>query len=645
MNKIILVGNPNTGKTTLFNTMTKSSQKVSNWHGVTIDVIKKEYEFEGERYELADIPGIYSISGYSKEEQIATDYLSKNSNDLIINICDANNLRRNLILTKELLEHNYKVIIAVNMSNEVKQYDYDKLSKFFGVNIIEIDARKKKSVTQLKKYIKKYLKNKKAQNISKTDEKRLKNIDLDKILLNYKIDSSNPYSRSEKIDKLILNKLLFLPIFLIIMLAIFFITFGWPGTMLTSLIEFLISKFFNLVSSLFSALGISVAIKSFLLDGVFGAISTVVSFVPQIALLMFFLNLLEDTGYMSRVAFMFDGLLGKFGLSGKSLFSLMMGFGCTTGAVMTTRNLPTDSLRRRTALLLPFMSCTAKLPIFLVISSLFFERYKFLFVFLLYILGILLGLLFAIIYKKAIKGQRQVSILEMPKYRRMNFSKVCKDTLSVIKDFLVKVGTLILLFTSILWVLQNFTISFEFLGGQNFDRSILYLLSGKLSWLFGFIGLGNAGIISAILLGLVAKELVVVGLCMINGTGSSLSQLALSLTDQSAICHFSPISAVVFLVFVLLYSPCISALSAIKNEFGRKTFLYVLITQFIISYVISFLVYRLLLNPNLIYLILIIIALDILVHFVIKLSRNRKSCIGECYGCKKICDKKRTKVV
>lgn len=643
MNRIILVGNPNTGKTTLFNTMTNSSQKVSNWHGVTVDVIKKEYVFENEKYELADIPGIYSIRGYSKEEQIATEYLSKNSNDLIINICDANNFKRNLSLTQELLNKNYNVIIAVNMSNEIQQYDYAKLSKQIGLQIVEIDARKKNSVMLLKKYIKKYLKNKKSQNLLKSSENRLKNIDLIKILNNYKIDNSNPYLHSDRIDKIILNKYLFIPIFLAIMFLVFFITFGWFGTTLTGLIEFVISKILGLLNSLFSALGISLAVKSFLIDGVFGAISTVVSFVPQIALLMFFLNLLEDTGYMSRVAFMFDGLLGRVGLSGKSLFSLMMGFGCTTGAVITTRNLPSESLRKRTALLLPFMSCTAKLPIFLVISSLFFEKYKFLFVFLLYIFGILIGLLFSIIYKKCVKGANQVSILEMPKYRLPYFTKVCKDTSSVIKDFLVKIGTLILFFTSILWVLQNFTLSFAFLGGNNFEQSILYFLSSKLSWLFNWIGLGNAGIISAILLGLVAKELVVVGLCMINGTGSSLSQLALTLTSPNSVCHFTPISAVVFLVFILLYSPCISALAAIKNEFGRKTFLYVLFTQFAISFVISFLVYRLLLNPNLIYLILTIFVLDIVVHFVIKLSRNKKSCIGECYGCKKVCDKKGAK--
>lgn len=646
MNNIILVGNPNTGKTTLFNTMTNSNRKASNWHGVTVDVVSKKYKYGGEEYNVADIPGIYSLSSNSKEEEIASKYLCEHKGDLIVNICDSNNLKRNLILTLELLKQNYNVIIVVNMSGENKSYDLIKLSKLLKIEIYEIDARKKKSIDKLKNNINKYLKNKKTQNSSKIIENQLKFGNLDEIIKIIKKDNIfDSYKKTIKADKIILNKFLFLPIFLLVIFSVFFITFGPVGNFVLGIVEWLLSKFFGLISSAILKLNISQVVARFLIDGVFGSAITVLSFVPQIVILMFFLNLLEDTGYMSRVAFMFDGVLKKFGLNGKSLFSLMMGFGCTTSAVMTTRNLPSKNLRKRTALLLPFMSCTAKLPIFLVISSLFFEKYKFLFVFLLYIFAILISLIFSAVYKRFIPDEKTDFILEMPKYRIPNLKKVTMDSLSTIKEFLIKVGSLILLFTSIAWVLQNFSVSFKFLNGENFSQSILYFISSKLTFLFNCIGLGNAGTISAILLGLVAKELIVVGLCLINGVTGSISLLSESLILESSICHFSPISSMVFLVFILLYSPCISAIISIKNEFGTKTALYVFFAQFALSFAVSFLVYRIFLNPKLIYFVVGAIILDIVVQLVIKFGYKKNNKWGRCNECMSPYCKQKSKVV
>lgn len=636
MNDIILVGNPNVGKTTLYNTMTKSNEKASNWHGVTVDAKSKKYKFNSEEFLVTDLPGMYSLSGYSNEEKIANKYLFEHKNDVIVNICDANNLKRNLMLTAELVKNCFNVILAVNMCKEAK-YDYNALSKIFGIKIVEIDARKKSSVDVLKEEI---CKNINYQNLNKNvifSNNKQKNVNFDNILSILSKSNNNSYARSDKIDKIVLNKFLFLPIFLAIIFICFYLTFGQVGSFISSCFSYLIEKIFWCIELFLSKLNIADAIKNFIIDGVLGAALTVANFIPQIVLLMFFINLLEDTGYMSRVAFMFDGLLKKVGLTGKSLFSILMGYGCTASAVMTTRNLENKNLRKRTALLLPFSSCTAKLPVLLVISSLFFEKYKYLFVFALYIFAVLISVVFACIYKKFIPDKEDVFILEMPKYRMCNLKKITMDTLSVIKDFLIKVGTMILLFSSIVWVLQNFSCNFNYLAGENFEQSILYFFASKISPIFGVIGLGQAGVVSALLLGIVAKELVVVGLAMMNGVSGSLSSLSESLLLESSVCSFSPASSVVFLVFILLYSPCISAISAIKNEFGAKTSIYVFVVQFLISYVISFIVYRLLININFIYILLAFIVVDIIIGFVLKLSKKKKlRCLGNCNACRKI---------
>ncbi len=639
-NKIILAGNPNTGKTTLFNTLTKSNQKASNWHGVTVGTISKNYQFNGKLITVTDVPGMYSLEGFSNEEKIASEFLKKNKDSLIVNICDANNLERNLILTSQLISEGFKIIVAVNMCAEVK-HNYKKLAELLGVKLVTIDARKKGSVNELKQCVDEFFENKfqDSYKICKT------NLNSSEIFSEVKAKQSEAYKTTNKLDKIMLNKFLFLPIFLLAVFAVFFVTFGPIGEALLFCVEWVLGKFLDLFGGLLMSLKFSSAIKLFLVDGILNSVATVLSFVPQIALLMFFLNLLEDTGFMSRVAFMFDGALKKVGLTGKSLFSLMLGFGCTTSAVITTRNLENKNLRKRTALLLPFMSCTAKLPIFLVISSLFFEKYKFLFVFMLYIFAILISLVFAIIYKKFIPEKSDVLILEMPKYRVPNVKKISKDTLSVISEFLIKVGTLIMLFTTIIWVLQNFSCSFEFLAGENFEKSLLYFISSKLLVVFKFIGIENAGAVAAIIVGLVAKELVVVGLCMINGTAGSLELLAESLLSPASPCYFTPASSVVFLVFVLLYSPCISALGAIKNEFGRKFSLYVFFAQLALSFAVCFLVYRTLNAPIFGIFVLIFAVLAIFTSFVLKSVRKKNSCWGNCNACGKICEQKKPKIV
>lgn len=634
--KIILIGNPNTGKSTLFNTLTKSNEKVSNWHGVTVGVKSKLSSINSEEFEIVDTPGVYSFSAYSNEEKITINYLKQNLNEIIVNVCDANNLKRNLILTLELLKNGIDVILAVNMSAEVKNYDYKKLSKLLNISVVEIDARNNKGITNLLNGIKQKTKEK-TQKSSKIIEKYTQSMQINEIFAKIqKKDIEDSYAKNDKIDKFVLNKFNFLTITFASLFLVFYLTFGPYGMWFSSIINCFFSKIVSFLRKIILCANISYIIKIFIFDCIFVTIESVISFIPQIVLLMFFISVLEDIGLMSRIAFMFDGVLKKFGLSGKSLFSLMLGFGCTTSAVITTRNLENPNLRKRTALLLPFMSCSAKLPIFLVLSSLFFEKYKYLFVLGLYLFSILISIFFACIYKKLVPDKKEILILEMPKYRKLNFKKVLKDVLNVLKEFLVKVGTLILFFSVCVWLLQNFSTSFQFLNGENFDRSILYFISDKITFLFKPLGFYSVGIVVALLLGIVAKEMVVVGLAMMNGAQGGMAELSASLLLETSICSFSKISAVVFLIFVLLYSPCISALFTIKNELGKKTAGYVFVAQFVIAYIVSFLIYHLLVNPEILIFFFLFLFVDILIYFVIKLKREKSKCWGNCNACRRI---------
>lgn len=632
MNEIILVGNPNVGKTTLYNMLTKENQKVSNWHGVTVGSVSKEIVFENEKYKVTDLPGIYSLQGFSNEEKIACSYLKNHKNEIVVNICDANNLKRCLILSRQLIDSNYKVIIAVNMAGELDNIDYKKLEKELNVIVYPFDARKIKDVKKLLDIISNF-KNKKTQNKIKNIENKANNLYLYKNK-DYSV-KFNPYKLTDKIDKIILNKVVFALIFILTLFIIFFITFGPIGECFSIIINYIFNIIFDKLRKIILCTNISYIIKSFIISGVFVGIESVLSFVPQIMLLMFFMNLLEEIGFMSRVAFMFDGIMKKFGLTGKSLFSLFMGFGCTTSAIIASRNLENLSLRKRTVFLLPFMSCSAKLPIFLVISSLFFDKYKYLFVFGLYLFAILISLIFAMIYKKVIPDKNNIFILEMPKYRLPSLKKILKDIYTLLIEFLIKIGTIIILFTIIVWFLQNFSTKFEFLDGRNIDKSILCFVSNKILFLFKPIGFKSFSIITILLLGIVAKEMIVVGIALINGIEFSGLGLSASLLSSTSVLSFDLVSSIVFLVFVLIYSPCFSAILTVKNELGKKAAVYVFVSQFLLAYIISFLVYKFLTDFRFIFMIALFIVLDILLIIVLKLDKKKK-CWGNCNACRKI---------
>lgn len=597
--KVILAGNPNTGKTTLFNTLTNSFEHASNWHGVTVDVKQKQYEYAGKKFEVCDLPGLYSLDAYSKEEKIASDFIEQNRDAVVVCILDANNLKRNLFLALELKEKTPNLIFAVNMAKEVKSFDAKKLEQELGVKTLAIDARKKKSAKTLKETIADFaieqiVPNKTLEQFDMSDFEKKSKQKFQEIadLLNRIGYQQNGLYGKSKLDKIVLSKFGSFVIFALVMGFVFFITFGTIG-----------NTFSEKVNDIFGALSVKLydffqgfikneLLLRFINEGVIAGALSVTSFLPQIILLFACLNFLEDFGYLSRVAFMFDPFFKRLGLTGRSAFSLIMGFGCTTTAIMTSRNLDNKNLQKRTSILLPFMSCSAKLPIFAVIASTFFAKYKVLIVFSLYLFAILLMVVVALIFSKKDKEQEeQTFLLEMPKYRAPSLSKVLKNALTAGKNFIVRVGGAIVLSSVVIFMLYNFSFKFQYVG-QNSENSVLYVLAKLLSWIFKPLGFGSVGATIAIFSGFVAKEMVVSSLAIVNKV--PVDGLALSLASSSSAVWFSPISAISFLVFVLLYTPCVSACIMMKKENGRKTMWLSIGLQIGIAYLASFLVYNIL---------------------------------------------------
>jgi len=391
MKEILLIGNPNTGKTTLFNTLTGASEHVGNWHGVTVGEKSKVFKINKEECKLTDLPGLYSLDVYSEEEQISYDYLVHSNNSIVVNICDANHIERNLLLSLQLLKLGVKPILAINMAKENKNIDYKKLQDILGVPVVPIDARRKKGVQSLLDTIKEHLSEKVTNQLTGAIEPLENLFGVVNSIISKVTKTRNTNNQLMSIlDKIVLNKFLFLPIFVLVVSLVFIITFGTIGSTLSSAItktfEMVFGKLLEGVENIFGA-GIMYGLVG---SAIFAGILSVLGFLPQVALLFMLLGILEDIGYLPRVAFMLDGLLQRVGLTGRALFSLLMGFGCTTSAVITTRSMDNASLKKRTAFILPFMSCSAKLPIFLVFASAFFGKAKVIGIICLYFLSIIM---------------------------------------------------------------------------------------------------------------------------------------------------------------------------------------------------------------------------------------------------------------
>jgi ferrous iron transport protein B len=386
--------------------------------------------------------------------------------------------------------------------------------------------------------------------------------------------------RSRKIDQILTGKYTAIPAFIGIMALVFYLTFGLIGAWLSDAMELGIAWFTDLCDRGLTLYGINPVVHSLIIDGVFAGVGSVLSFLPIIVVLFFFLSILEDSGYMARVAFVMDKLLRKIGLSGRSFVPMLIGFGCSVPAIMSTRTLPSDRDRKMTILLTPFMSCSAKLPIYALFTAAFFPEHGTLVMVSLYFIGILVGILYALLLKKtAFQGEPVPFVMELPNYRMPGAKNVLQLISEKAKDFVTKAFTVIFLASVIIWFLQTFDTRLNVVDDS--AQSLLALLGSLIAPIFRPLGLGDWRVSTALITGFTAKESVVSTLTvLLGGSTASLSSM------------FDPLSAFVFLVFSLLYTPCVAAIAAVRRELGGKWALIVVISQCAVAWLISFLVYQ-----------------------------------------------------
>ncbi len=652
-----LVGNQNSGKTTLFNQLTGSKQHVGNFPGVTVD--RKDGEIRGHKNTMVtDLPGIYSMSPYSSEEIVSRNHLLEEKPTAIINIVDVTNIERNLYLTMQLLEMDVPTVVALNMMDELTgndgAVDINAMEKELGTPVVPIAAAKNEGVDELVRHalhIAKYQEKPLEQDFcSKEDNGRAvhqcihavmhliedhaseagiplrfaasKVIEGDRLIIDQlhlddnekdalehivsqmekergldrsaaiadmrfdyikkvckkcvtKPKESKEQARSNKIDKVLTGKYTAIPVFIFIMAMVFHLTFNVFGAYLQEVLENGIGILTDQVDSILEANQINEVLRGLIVKGIFEGVGSVLSFLPIIVILFFFLSIMEDSGYIARVAFVMDKLLRKIGLSGRSIVPLLIGFGCTVPAVMSTRTLPSERDRKMTIVLTPFMSCTAKLPIYAFFVNAFFPGEGGLIMTGLYVLGILTGILFALLTKKtAFKGEPVPFVMELPNYRFPSPRSVLQLLWEKSKDFIQKAFSIIFIATIVVWFLSNFDLSFNMVTDS--QSSIMARIAGILVPLFKPLGLGDWRITTSLISGFIAKESVVSVMEMLfKGQVSTALDI---------------VSAATMLVFSLLYSPCVAAVASIKRELGKKWAVGVVLWQCVIAWIMAFIV-------------------------------------------------------
>lgn len=661
-----LAGNPNSGKTTLFNELTGSKQQVGNWPGVT--VVKKEglIDIDNTKIKVVDLPGAYSLTSYSEDESVAKDYIINENYNVIINIIDATNLERNMYLTTQIMETGANVILVLNMIDEVKAKQIDinvkKLSDLLDTPIVPTVATKGEGVKELINLIKIYENNRisntfkidygkeieqaicKVENIFFFKEELLDkynsrwiaiqtlegNKDIIKILNYYgvsdeivnirneavrrieeiygddiqsimaekkygyisgivkestkkKMSLEDRVNISDTIDRLVTNRYLGIPLFLLIMWAIFQLTFTF-GEPMVGLIESFSGWIRDKAGILLFNMGASDLIVSLIIDGVIGGIGAVLVFVPNIFLLFFAISILEDSGYMARAAYIMDRFMHTLGLHGKSCIPLIVGLGCNVPAIMATRTLENKKDRLITILINPLMSCSARLPVYVLFTGAFFASKQGLVIFSIYLLGIVLAIAIGILLKNLVfKGEQSQFVMELPPYRIPTLKSTFIHMWERCSSFIRKAGTFIFTVVVIVWVLSNLPVGVEYAS----DDSYLGHIGGFISPIFKPAGFGTWQATVALLFGILAKEVVVGTLGVVYGVNGE------ALTNTIA-KTWTPLSAYSFMVMTLIYIPCVATIGAIKRETNSwKWTIFAISYSLILGWVMSVVVYQL----------------------------------------------------
>ena len=556
--KIALVGNPNCGKTALFNRLCGENGQVGNYTGVTVEKKTGTRKYKGYLLEFIDLPGVYSLCPYTQEEKITAYYLDNEEIDVILNVLDGTTLERNLYLTLTLSRFAVKTVAGISMTDILEKkdlrYDCATLQRDIGIPFVSISAKTGQNMTALLECLidgkKQYVKSiqgerERYQYAANTVEKAL----------------SKPtyfYALSEKIDRIIAHKYLGIPIFFVVMFLVFRLSFGEVVSFLSAGIEFFFLDVLGVhLSTGLMSIGAPQMLRDLICDGMFRPVGTVLAFLPQILILSLLISLLEDWGYMARVAFIMDAWLRKIGLSGRAMIPLIMGFGCNIPAILSARCIESHKGRCQTVLMIPFMSCGARLPLFIMLCGIF-TKSPALSVFLLYLIGVVVAIISGIIFKKTLfRGADDPFVIEMPIYKAPMLTKAVADIYDRCDDFVKKVLWVAMPVGVILWFLQNFTGTLA--AAQCFEESILYACCNMIAPIFGPLGFGNAQAVATLTSGLAAKEATLSTLSLLYG-----ANLVTTLPTV-----FSAASAWAFMVFVLLYTPCVAAVAAIRKETGR----------------------------------------------------------------------------
>lgn len=665
------IGNPNCGKTTLFNAYTGANLKVANWPGVTVEKKEGRTTYKGQEFKLIDLPGIYSLTSYTMEEKVSRECIMSDEVDVIVDVVDASSLERNLYLTLQLIELGKPVVLALNMMDVVEErgmeIDLHRLPEMLGIPAIPVSARKRSGLEILmhavahhndyakpgpfihhhpektghrhdhhseyamvyddviedkidaviEKYREKYpdMKNMRWHAIKalEQDQSVLERYPADleaivdrsyeKDIINEKYDfieevieetlvnKSEKEERTERADRFMTGKWLGLPIFLLIMALVFFLTFA-VGDWLKGYFETGLEIFSGFVSSGLQAVGTSPLLESLIVDGIISGVGGILTFLPNIFILFLALAFLEDSGYMARVAYVMDDIMGHLGLSGRAFLPMLLGFGCSVPAVMASRALEHKKDRLKTILVTPFMSCSARLPIYVLFSSMFFGKYAMLACYSMYLLGIVIAILTAYIISKIDGSKAEHALLiELPEYKAPNARTIAVYVWEKVKDYLTKAGTVIFFASIVMWLLLN-------VGPSGFVTDITEsfgaVIGKAIVPFFKPLGLGYWQIVVALISGIAAKEVVVSSCSVLFGIQNITTSHGMdSFVAALGAMGFGAANAYALMVFCLLYVPCTATIATIRREVGStKTTAGIVLFQLAAAWVVSFIAFH-----------------------------------------------------